>query len=157
MGASMSFVPVLDSNSLVSAAGIIWQLRDISKFSERFLHQPARLRRIVIRKKQATLGWARKTGSTMELDELRALLEQVQCGQVGLESALERLRAPAMADLDYAHVDLHRRDRCGFPEVIFCEGKNHEWVEGVIRELAAAGQDCLATRVSADLAEYLAR
>src|SRR5262249_45295616 len=93
----------------------------------------------------------------MELDELRALLEQVQCGQVGLEAALERLRAPAMGDLDYAHVDLHRRDRCGFPEVIFCEGKNHEWVEGVIRELAAAGQDCLATRVSADLAEYLAR
>ena len=62
-----------------------------------------------------------------------------------------------MADLGFAHVDLHRRQRCGFPEVIFCEGKTPEWVEGVVRQLAEAGQDCLATRVSAEQAEHLAR
>ena len=56
-----------------------------------------------------------------------------------------------------AHVDLHRRQRCGFPEVIFCEGKTPEWVEGVVRKLAEAGQDCLATRVSAAQADHLAR
>jgi len=31
------------------------------------------------------------------------------------------------------------------------------WAEGVVRQLAAAGQDCLATRVSAEQAEHLAR
>src|SRR5262249_36483884 len=40
---------------------------------------------------------------------------------------------------------------------IFCEGKTPEWVEGVVRKLAEAGQDCLATRVSAEQADYLAR
>jgi NCAIR mutase (PurE)-related protein len=54
-------------------------------------------------------------------------------------------------------VDLHRRERCGFPEVIFCEGKTCEWVEGVVRKLTEAGQDCLATRVSAEQAAHLAR
>ena len=62
-----------------------------------------------------------------------------------------------MADLGFAHVDLHRRQRCGFPEVIFCEGKSWDWVEGVVRKLVEAGQDCLATRVSAEQAEHLAR
>jgi NCAIR mutase (PurE)-related protein len=53
-------------------------------------------------------------------------------------------------------VDLHRRQRCGFPEVIFCEGKTCAWVEGVVQKLVEAGQDCLATRVSAEQAAYLA-
>jgi hypothetical protein len=62
-----------------------------------------------------------------------------------------------VADLGYAQVDLHRRQRCGFPEVIFCEGKTAEWVAGVVRRLAEAGQDCLATRVSDLQAADLAR
>ena len=93
----------------------------------------------------------------MEPSQLRILLEQLQAGQIGAEAVLERLQSTPVADLGYANVDLHRRDRCGFPEVIFCEGKSCEWVEGVVRQLAAAGQDCLATRVSAELADHLGR
>src|SRR6516162_4153509 len=89
--------------------------------------------------------------------ELRELLERVRAHELSVEAAAERLRpAPAEADLGFAHVDLQRRERCGFPEVIFCEGKTSEWVEGVIRQLTAAGQDCLATRVSAAQAESFA-
>ena len=91
----------------------------------------------------------------MDPGDLRQLLDQVRAGQLTIEAALERLRAAPVADLGYAQVDLHRRDRCGFPEVIFCEGKSGEWVEGVVRQLAIAGQDCLATRVSSDLADHL--
>jgi len=83
----------------------------------------------------------------MEPHLLRELLEAVRTGQVSVESALQRWPAP-VADLGYAHVDLHRRERCGHPEVIFCEGKTSEWVAGVVRKLIEAGQDCLATRVS---------
>jgi NCAIR mutase (PurE)-related protein len=61
------------------------------------------------------------------------------------------------ADLGFARVDLQRKDRCGFPEVIFCEGKTCEWVEGVVRQLAQAGQHCLATRVNAEQAQHLAQ
>src|SRR5437899_468485 len=93
----------------------------------------------------------------MDRSDLRQLLEQVQAGKLGVESALEHVRAAQVADLGYAHVDLQRRQRCGFPEVIFCEGKTKEWVEGVVHRLVAAGQDCLATRVSAEQSEHLCR
>jgi NCAIR mutase (PurE)-related protein len=93
----------------------------------------------------------------MDQHDLRTLLEQVRTGQLDVEAALGRLDAAAVADLGFAHVDLHRRQRCGFPEVIFCEGKTWEWVEGVIRKLVESGQDCLATRVTTEQAEHLAR
>jgi pyridinium-3,5-biscarboxylic acid mononucleotide synthase len=89
--------------------------------------------------------------------ELRELLEGVQSGRVSIDAALERVDGGAVAALGFAHVDLHRRQRCGFPEVIFCEGKTPEWVEGVVRKLVEAKQDCLATRVSAAQAEHLAK
>jgi pyridinium-3,5-biscarboxylic acid mononucleotide synthase len=92
----------------------------------------------------------------VETNDLRELLEQILSGKLDVEGALNRLRTPPVADLGFAHVDLHRRERCGFPEVIFCEEKTCEWVEGVVRQLAQAGQDCLATRVSAAQSEHLA-
>jgi NCAIR mutase (PurE)-related protein len=92
----------------------------------------------------------------MAADDLRTLLQQVQDGQISVESALQRISQPAVADLGFAQVDLHRRQRCGFPEVIFCEGKTPQWVEGVVHQLVAANQDCLATRVNAEQAAHLA-
>src|SRR5438445_11051241 len=93
----------------------------------------------------------------MHSNDLRNLLEQIRAGILSIEEAMPRLSQPAVSDLGYAHVDLHRRQRCGFPEVIFCEGKTPEWIEGVVRKLAEAGQDCLATRVNAAQADHLAR
>ncbi len=92
-----------------------------------------------------------------EPHDLRELLEQVKAGALGIDVALGKLQAPPMASLGYAHVDLHRRERCGFPEVIFCQGKTSEWVEGVVQKLIEAGQDCLATRVDDDQALHLTR
>jgi pyridinium-3,5-biscarboxylic acid mononucleotide synthase len=88
--------------------------------------------------------------------DLRELLEQVEAGELGIEAALEKMRKPAVADLGFANVDLHRRQRCGFPEVIFCQGKSNEWIEGVVHKLIEAKQHCLATRLSAEHTDYLA-
>jgi NCAIR mutase (PurE)-related protein len=93
----------------------------------------------------------------MDPTNVREILEQVQAGRLSIDAGLARLHSPPVADLGYAHVDLHRRERCGFPEVIFCEGKSSDWIEGVVRKLAAAGQDCLATRVNPEQAEHLQR
>jgi hypothetical protein len=93
----------------------------------------------------------------MHKNDLRELLEGVQSGRLGVDAALERVEGGAVADLGFAHVDLHRRQRCGFPEVIFCEGKTPEWVEAVVRRLVEARQDCLATRVGPAQADHLAR
>ncbi|MGH7173709.1 MAG: nickel pincer cofactor biosynthesis protein LarB [Gemmataceae bacterium] len=92
----------------------------------------------------------------MTVDETRTLLEQVHAGQLGVEIALQRLREPPVADLGFAVVDLHRHQRCGFPEVIYCEGKTPQWIEGVVRKLVEANQDCLATRVNNEQAAHLA-
>ena len=92
----------------------------------------------------------------MPPDDLRQILARVQAGTLSPDAAAAALRAPAVAALGFAHVDLQRRQRCGFPEVIFCEGKTAAWVEGVVRQLVAADQDCLATRVSEDQATHLA-
>lgn len=87
---------------------------------------------------------------------LRNLLEQFKAGRIGIEGVLESLEQPPEVNLGFAHVDLHRRTRCGFPEVIFCQGKSCEWVEEVVAKLIEAGQDCLATRVSPEQAVSLA-
>jgi NCAIR mutase (PurE)-related protein len=92
----------------------------------------------------------------MNADDLQALLEQVRDGSVSIDAAAQRLRPPPVADLGFANVDLQRRDRCGFPEVVFAEGKTCQWLEGVVRQLRDAGQDCLATRVNGEQSAHLA-
>lgn len=93
----------------------------------------------------------------MKANELRQLLLHLQSGQLSVEEALSQLQAPGVADLGFASVDLARRDRCGYPEVIFCEGKTSPWVEGVVRKLLEAGQDCLATRLDSEQMRHLSQ
>jgi NCAIR mutase (PurE)-related protein len=50
-------------------------------------------------------------------------------------------------------LDLDRAERCGFPEVVFGEGKPPETVVSVFRAQQAAGQACMATRVNPIQAE----
>jgi pyridinium-3,5-biscarboxylic acid mononucleotide synthase len=61
-----------------------------------------------------------------------------------------------IADLGYARLDLDRKRRCGFPEVIFAEGKTAAWLAGAVERLRAAGQDVFATRVSDEQSLHLA-
>jgi NCAIR mutase (PurE)-related protein len=93
----------------------------------------------------------------MTAEQLRAVLEQVRAGGLSVDTALHHIHESEMVDLGFAKVDLDRHKRCGFPEVIFCEGKTPGWVEGVVHRLVAANQDCLATRVNAEQAEHLAK
>jgi NCAIR mutase (PurE)-related protein len=88
--------------------------------------------------------------------EVRQLLADVQGGAVSAEAAFARLSEPAVGDLGFATLDLHRKERCGFPEVILAEGKTAEWVEKAVRRMTEAGQDCYVTRVSDAQAAHLA-
>jgi hypothetical protein len=93
----------------------------------------------------------------MSPDDIRASLQSLVSGKLDLEEAVHLLSKANVADLGYAHVDLHRKERCGFPEVIFCEGKTAEWIEGVANKLHEAGQDVLATRLNPSQAGYLSQ
>src|SRR5947207_1711302 len=60
-----------------------------------------------------------------------------------------------IADVGVAQVDLDRQRRCGFPEVVFGQGKPPESIEKIFAALLASGEDAFATRVDAAQAEYL--
>lgn len=93
----------------------------------------------------------------MESGEVREILEKLATGKLTVDLAMAELGGGSVADLGFAQVDLQRRERCGFPEVIFCEGKTADWVAEVVQRLVLTGQDCLATRVNAEQSELLAR
>ena len=92
----------------------------------------------------------------MSPSELHALLEAVRTGSLDVSAAAARLGEPAVGDLGFANLDLHRKERCGFPEVIFAEGKTAPWIEAAIRRMGEAGQDCFVTRINAEQSAYLA-
>ena len=85
----------------------------------------------------------------MDRDDLRRLLEDVRTGVVSADEAAGALESLPFTDLDIAKVDHHRTLRCGFPEVIFCEGKTPNQVRKVAREILEQGDVVLGTRASA--------
>lgn len=85
----------------------------------------------------------------MDQDHLRALLEQVRMGAVGIDTALERLRHLPYEDLGFAKVDHHRALRHGIPEVVFGKGKTPEQISAIVKTLLATSQNVLVTRADA--------
>ena len=86
----------------------------------------------------------------MDESTLRTLLSHLRDGHLSVDEAVDRLRALPFEDLEFAKVDHHRAIRCGFPEVIYCEGKTVEQVVGIVERLAEHGGNVLATRASAE-------
>lgn len=57
---------------------------------------------------------------------------------------------PKTADVGHAQVDLDRHRRCGFPEVVFAQGKTVAALEQIIDALLRHQTDVFATRMSAE-------
>ena len=83
----------------------------------------------------------------MDPDRLKGLLEQLAGGSVDVEAVMKRLQSLPFENLEFARIDHHRALRCGFPEVIFGQGKTPGQVAEIFARLAEAGHDVLATRV----------
>lgn len=58
-------------------------------------------------------------------------------------------------DLGFAEVDIDRKRRKGFPEVIYCPGKTKEYLKKISQELIKNKQDLLLTRLDKDTFKYL--
>ena len=93
----------------------------------------------------------------MEPKEITRLAEQLLGGEVPLDEFVRRVSAPLTADLDEAQIDIDRRRRCGYPEVVFGQGKSPATLEKIFRTLLAEGTDVLATRISAEQAGALGK
>jgi NCAIR mutase (PurE)-related protein len=69
----------------------------------------------------------------------------------------DRQRNPAKtADLGDVRLDLDRRRRCGFPEVVFGESKDVAMLKRVIERLLNEGEPALITRLTVDKGAELA-
>jgi len=85
--------------------------------------------------------------------QLRELLTEVQRGDRSVDEALQALKiAPTTAagsDLGFATVDHDRANRCGFPEVVFCEGKTPADAAAIATEILTRSDRVLLTRAGA--------
>jgi pyridinium-3,5-biscarboxylic acid mononucleotide synthase len=93
----------------------------------------------------------------LDAEELKRLLDEVASGSLSPDSAVARLSDLPFADVGadeaggeaMARVDHHRELRCGFPEVVFCQGKSPQQVRSIAREVLEHGNVLLGTRASA--------
>jgi NCAIR mutase (PurE)-related protein len=84
----------------------------------------------------------------MNGERIRKLLEGVRSGSLEIGAAeVELSRSLSRAeDLGFARVDIARGERCGFPEVIFCQGKSPRQAASIARRLFDRCGRVLATR-----------
>ena len=92
----------------------------------------------------------------MDSHDLKQLLESVRDGRLSPDLALHQIRIQPFQDAgEFAKVDLHRAVRCGFPEVVFGQGKTAPQIEGILRTLEAHGEGGLVTRLDPEAALHL--
>jgi NCAIR mutase (PurE)-related protein len=92
----------------------------------------------------------------MDSHELLQLLDAVATGELSASDAALRIRTQPYVDAGgFAKVDLHRRVRCGFPEVIFGQGKSAAQIEAILRTLLEHEQGGLVTRLDPAAAAHL--
>jgi NCAIR mutase (PurE)-related protein len=83
----------------------------------------------------------------------RHILDALLAGSLTRDQALDQLSG--IADLGDVQLDLDRPRRCGYPEVVFGEGKSVDTLLACIARLNQAGAEALITRVSPAAAQAL--
>jgi len=83
----------------------------------------------------------------MKRNELEHLAKQYRAGKVPLSKFVDQVLKPKSAQLSDTTLDIDRQTRCGFPEVVYGEGKSAETIGNIFRAQQSQGQPCLATRI----------
>ena len=89
----------------------------------------------------------------MDESRLKKMLTDLQSGEVTIDQALGELKNLPFETTESAMIDHHRQLRCGFPEVIFAEGKTPAQVADIFERLAKVSPRVLATRANQQSAE----
>ena len=87
--------------------------------------------------------------------DLRKLLQDVKDGSTNIDDALSSLKNLPYEDIGYANIDHHRQIRNGYPEVIYCEGKNDEHILGIIGKMIEKKSNILGTRCRREIFEKI--
>jgi NCAIR mutase (PurE)-related protein len=84
---------------------------------------------------------------------LRRVLDAVSEGTLTAAEAFEKLRGFPAIEIPEGTVDQQRSIRCGFPEVIFGEGKTSSQITRIAERIVGAGEPLLATEAAEALIE----
>src|SRR5690554_2324794 len=91
----------------------------------------------------------------MNPHDFERLAQQLIRGEISPAGLMDEFLRSRTLDVGDAQIDLDRRRRCGFPEVIFGEGKTVEAIHRIATALLEDGVDVLATRVTPEQAAVL--
>ena len=85
----------------------------------------------------------------------REVLEKVKRGEVSVEEAERIFNKAYYEELQFAKLDHLRESRTGFPEVIFCENKENEFLLSIYERMIEAEGSAFGTRASKEQYEYI--
>ena len=80
--------------------------------------------------------------------DMREVLQQVKDGALSIEDAEQLFRRAPIEELGYAKLDMHRKWRSGFSEVVFCSGKSDAHLIHIFKCLIYANGEVLGTRAT---------
>lgn len=84
------------------------------------------------------------------MSELKAILKKLESKELSLDDAQNQVKDFFFSDLGEIKVDNHRNFRCGFPEVIYCEGKSAAQIQKAASQILDQGSNLLATKATMD-------
>ncbi len=80
-------------------------------------------------------------------NDLEKLLGNIKSGKLSIERALAQLNSLHYEELGFAKVDHGRRSRCGFPEVVFAQGKTAAQIAAIGKKIIEREEEILITRL----------
>jgi hypothetical protein len=89
-------------------------------------------------------------------DRLEVLLEAFKNGTADIQSTREAVQGLYFKDLGHTKLDIDREKRTGYPEVVYCGGKNPEQIRDIFSMMVERGIDILGTRMSSEAYEIIA-
>ncbi len=91
------------------------------------------------------------------MKDTKEILNKVKNGEMSVEDAELFFRNEPFIELGFAKPDSHRRIRTGFPEVVYCEGKENGFLLSIFKKLIEEECSAFGTRANAGQFEFLRR
>ena len=88
---------------------------------------------------------------TKKLIDISQILEQFKNGDITQADAVKALKEECVEDLGFAKLDMTRKKRQGFCEVVYCEGKTIKQVREIVKALADKNANVLASRANPEM------
>ena len=91
----------------------------------------------------------------MDKQTLRNILKEFADGKLSIEETIGIISSKGILHLGHSNLDVERKFRTGFPEVIFCENKsNHELLD-IVNALIQHKHNVIMTRLKEDQVKIL--